>query len=74
MDIRRWMAAMDVVARPAFIFRNTMDEALDGFFARHARSPEFSKSARAKRRRYRPRLHPTKGYRGAHKLFRGGSR
>lgn len=26
------------------------------------------------KRRYRPRLHPTKGYRGAHKLFRGGSR
>lgn len=26
------------------------------------------------KRRKAPRLNPTKGYRGAHKLFRGGSR
>lgn len=29
---------------------------------------------RQPRRPFRPRLHPTKGYRGAHKRFRGGSR
>ncbi len=28
----------------------------------------------SKKRRRAPYFHPTKGYRGAHKLFRGGSR
>jgi len=36
--------------------------------SRQASRPGF------RERRRGPSLHPTKGYRGAHKLFRGGSR
>lgn len=49
----------------------------------HASGPDLTvmhrvrsahRAVRRARAQRKPRLHPTKGYRGAHKLFRGGSR
>jgi hypothetical protein len=60
------------------VIRNELDHHMARLSQRILRADDLDMFGRnragSKARRKKPRVHPTKGYRGAHKLFRGGSR
>lgn len=56
---------------PQYVLRNELEHSMDEILSA---SRLLSLSSTKGRQPRRPRLHPTKGYRGAHKRFRGGSR
>ena len=65
-----WFRDMNAVLRG----NRAIEIGLDRFLHDQLSLRPLRMEAAKLKRRYRPRLHPTKGYRGAHKLFRGGSR
>lgn len=66
-----WFGEFIRVTAPTYDLARGMDETFNGFFRRYDKRPGADLMGR---RSKAPHLNPTKGYRGAHKHFRGGSR
>lgn len=67
-----------LAATPSYLLRNEIERDMVRVSASIRTRMDLDWHGRPRRgsakRRAAPRLNPTKGYRGAHKLFRGGSR
>lgn len=77
--IDHWLEAWDRFAHaPPLVLRNELERDMARLGASVRARNDIGWDGRPRRgsakRRAAPHLNPTKGYRGAHKLFRGGKR